>query len=82
MPAYFTPTQQAIMNLLKDEKSHHRDEIHALLPDDLGAPSNIGAHLTAIRHQIRGSGAEILCERREAGTYYRYESVSSFLVPD
>jgi hypothetical protein len=48
----FTETQERILALLSDGLPHTRSEIHGCLPDDMGAITNIKAHLTAIRKKL------------------------------
>lgn len=64
-----------MLDLLADGISHSREELRALLPDELGAISNIRTHLTAIRKQLRPQGRDIICEIRAGQTYYRHVRV-------
>ena len=67
----FTRTQQAILNVLADGLPHARQEIHACLPDELGAMSNIRAHLSNIRKGLRPMGQDIICEWAKRQYCYR-----------
>lgn len=66
-----TPTQARIMALLSDGELHRREEIRRLLPDDLGAVSNIKAHISALRRRLR-PGEYIDCVLTSRGIFYRY----------
>lgn len=67
-----TPTQRRMVELLADGKPHERRELHALLPFDEGAMTNVKAHLTAIRKKIRPRGEEIVCEVVNNRLCYRH----------
>ncbi len=67
----YTPTQQAMLDVLSDGKRHTRQELHACLPDPLGALSNIQPHLTAIRKKLQPKGHDIVCEYNR-GLFYRH----------
>lgn len=67
----FTPTQQRILAVLRDGRAHLRSELLACLWDELGARSNIRAHLTAIRKVLRTRGEDIRCEILDRAVYYR-----------
>lgn len=68
----FTPTQQCMLDVLSDGQAHTREELHACLPDEMGALSNIQAHLCAIRKQLRPIGQDILCEFKHRTLHYRH----------
>ena len=59
-----TPTERRILALLADGRAHTRAELLALLSDDLGAPSNVRAHVSNLRRRLRPKGEEIVCEVR------------------
>ena len=63
-----TPTQQAIYDILSDGKLHRREELHACLPDELGAPSNVRPHICNLRKRLNGQ--EIVCVYRGKTIYY------------
>lgn len=67
----FTPTQQAMLNVLADGLPHRREELHACLPDELGALTNIHRHLVAMRKLLRPEGQEIICQLLNRRYYYR-----------
>ena len=67
-----TSTQQAMLSVLADGRPHRRGELHACLPDELGAMSNVQPHLTAIRKVLRPRGQEIICEWYKRGYAYRW----------
>lgn len=60
---HFTPTQQAMLDVLAGGRPHTRDELHACLPDELGEANNVHAHLSAIRKRLRSKGEDIVCRR-------------------
>lgn len=68
----FTPTQQAMLRVLADGQAHTREELHACLPDELGAVSNIHRHLCAIRKWLRPIGQDVVCQLRNRRIYYRH----------
>ncbi len=68
----FTPTQRAMLDVLADGLPHTFDELHACLPDELGAKENIFRHLSAIRKLIRLRREDIICEYANRRKYYRH----------
>ena len=68
----FTPVQSRMLAILSDGEAHSRKELHRCLEDDLGPLSNIKAHLTSIRKQLRPRGEDIICEIRGHEVYYRH----------
>ena len=68
----FTPTQQAMLDVLADGKPHTFDELKDCLPDELGVTENIFRHISAIRKRIRLQGQEIVCEFANRRKYYRH----------
>jgi DNA-binding CsgD family transcriptional regulator len=70
----FTPTQRKILAVLSDGLGHRPSELHQCLVDELGSPSNIRAHLAAIRKKLRATGQDIICERQIC---YRQVTVSA-----
>ena len=66
----YTPTQRKILDVLADGQHHTREEVHACLPDELGALSNIQRHICAIRKPLNSRGYDIICENR-GGMRYR-----------
>lgn len=63
----FTPTESRLLAVLADGQPHSRRELHACLPDDLGALSNIQPHLTVLRRRLRLRGEDIVCELNTNG---------------
>ena len=68
----FTPTQQAMLDVLADGLPHTREELHACLPDELGNPRNVHHHLYPLRKQLRLMGQDILCEWVNHRPRYRH----------
>jgi len=68
----FTPTQQAMLEVLADGLPHAREELHTCLPYKNGIITNIGPHLTAIRRQLRPIGHDIICEVVRRRPFYRH----------
>ncbi len=68
----FTPTQQAMLDILADGLPHTRRELHACLPDELGALSNIQIHLSKMRKTLRQDGEDIICCLVNRSICYRY----------
>lgn len=66
----FTPTQQRIMNILRDGLPHHWKEMTACV-DELADRNNLKPHLTALRKIIGPRGLDIVCGRRGHMIYYR-----------
>lgn len=68
----YTPTQARIVKLLSDGEPHRREELRALLPDDLGGFENLKPHLTAIRKHLRPRGEDIVCRFLNRGLHYQH----------
>ena len=69
----FTPTESRILDLLKDGLPHRREELHALLDDDLAELSAVQRHVSTIRKRLNLKGQDILCVAR--GYTYSYQQV-------
>ena len=67
----YTPTQQDLLQVLADGKSHHREELRKCLPDPLGNYGNLNVHLTYLRRQLP-PGQVILCELVRRQIHYRH----------
>ena len=72
MKSEFTPTQRAMLEVLKDGRPHTKAELHACLPDELGRLNSIAPHLSAIRKVLRPRGQDVLCEYRDRARFYRW----------
>jgi hypothetical protein len=68
----YTPTQQAMLDVLSDGQAHTRQELHACLPDELGPLSNINSHLCNTRKHLRPIGQDIVCELVNRRICYRH----------
>ena len=66
-----TPTQRRMLDLLADGEAHPLRDLHACLSDTLGARTNLGAHVTALRKKLWPLGWDLISERHLCGTYYR-----------
>jgi DNA-binding winged helix-turn-helix (wHTH) protein len=69
--ADFTPTQRRILDVLADRMPHRREELHACLPDDLGALANLRFHLSQLRKVLRPHGQDIICQLYRNRLHYR-----------
>lgn len=69
---HFTPTERRILNVLADGLPHRREELHACLPDELGAVANVYMHVTNLRRKLAKRGEAILCEFYLGSYYYRH----------
>lgn len=67
-----TPTQKKMLQLLSDGMPHSRAEVHACLPDELGARTNIYPHLSGIRRQLKEIGEAILVEFIRGRLHFRH----------
>lgn len=67
----YSPTRQKIMDLLADGQRHTREELRNCLFDELGVATNIHAHLTGLRQQLRPFGEDISCTSVSGQRYYQ-----------
>lgn len=67
-----TTVQQKMRAVLKDFRPHRVEELFACLADELGSPTNVYAHLTAIRKELRPIGDDIASIRVDGRTYYQW----------
>jgi len=67
----FSGVQQRMLDVLSDGLSHTPKELQACLHDELGSVSNIHAHLTGLRKNLRPKGSDVLCELLNGSTTYR-----------
>lgn len=66
----WTPTQQAIMNVLSDGNFHPIEELIACLPDSgMGTRKNVKDHLSDMRKLLVGH--DIYARTREGRTHYQ-----------
>lgn len=68
----FTPTQQAMLDVLADGLPHTRKELHACLPDELGALSNIQPHLCKMRKTLKQRNEDVICCVENGYICYRH----------
>ena len=68
----FTPTQQAMIDLLADGKAHSRHELKDCLADELSPLSAIRAHLSNLRKVLRCKGQDVICELVNRRICYRH----------
>jgi len=54
----FTPTQHAILDLLKDGHTHSRHELHECCSD--GELANVRTHIAILRKKLRKRGEDIV----------------------
>lgn len=64
----YTPTQQRMLTVLADGKSHAREELVACLNDEL---SNLNVMMYTLRCRLRPIGQDVACELVNGATYYR-----------
>lgn len=67
----WTPTEQRIWDLLKDGRSHHRDEVLACLGDTEADRNDLAQHLTRMRKRLRPKDKEIVCILRGYAVHFR-----------
>lgn len=69
--AELTPTEDRILDLLKDGLPHHAHfELQKLLPDELSDRLALNNHLCRLRKKLKGEIA-LICEFRRRNLYYR-----------
>lgn len=60
MPS-FTPTEQRILDVLKDGGPHDRAELQACLNDTDALPGTLRAHMGRIRAKLATIGQDVVC---------------------
>lgn len=68
---HLTPTEQRIIDLLKDGKPHWRAELKALLNDDMAGPNAVAMHLRNVRRKIVKHRKMIVCVHPAPEDYSR-----------
>ena len=68
----FTPTENAMLRVLRDGMPHSREELHACLPDPLNELNRIQIHISNIRRKLRPIRENIVCELCEGKPHYRH----------
>ncbi len=58
---HYTPTQQAMLDVLSDGCPHSRLELHGCLRDELGDIGNIKVHLSNLRKRLRLISEDVVC---------------------
>jgi hypothetical protein len=69
------PVQARMWAVLRDGQPHTPEELHACLYDERGAASNIRAHLTAIRRELRARGETVKCVIHRRRACYQWVGV-------
>jgi hypothetical protein len=67
----FSPTEQAIINILSDGTRHTREELFECV-DYLSKMSVVRKHVCKIREVLRPIGQDIVCEYWYGKLYYRH----------
>jgi hypothetical protein len=67
---HFSPTQQAILDLLSDGRAHSVEELHECLSDDLSPTTAIYHHVSVIRSKLRPKGEGVGYVRNDKGSFY------------
>jgi hypothetical protein len=77
LKSLYTPTQQRILNMLRDLKPHSDEELKVCLDDELGPASNIRPHLTHLRKIIRFAGYDIVSTSKSNNGSVSYKLVKT-----
>jgi hypothetical protein len=72
---FFTPTQQRIVDLLKNGQPHKRDEVRRCV-DELASLASLKTHLVKLRKRIRPHGYDVICQVLHRAYYYRLIKVT------
>lgn len=77
VPIHFTPTQQRMLDVLKDGKGHTLAELQACLDDELTEKKAVNVHLTYLRKKLRGLGRDVVAQLSfdETGRRFLYRQV-------
>ena len=68
----FTKTQTILVDILKDGRPHHRDELlQALDPEGLTEASSLMVMMTSVRKKLRPQGLDILGQFIRRRYHYR-----------
>lgn len=57
----FTPTEQRILRVLSDGMPHHRNELIAVLWDEMTTDVTVRQHIFRIRKKLSPIGQDIVC---------------------
>jgi len=82
-----TPTEKALLNVLSDGEPHKREELFAVLPDEMARTPETGAsnilkqHLFRLRGKLRPIGYTIVCEYTGGRYMYRWVRLLVQLAP-
>ena len=71
MSKQITPTQQRILNVLKDGDTHTREELFECIEDDLSGKSAVQSQVSRLRKIIEPQGLIIDCVYRNRRWLYR-----------
>lgn len=74
----FTPTQQAMLNVLRDGKNHLKSELQKCLPDPEGNKDNIKVHICHMRRELKHYGQDIVCVIDHRRASYRLVRIFSY----
>jgi len=66
----FTPTEQALLDMLADGRSHSKRELSTCLRDDMAEPVTLRRHIFNLRKKLRGQGHLIICELVDSKVFY------------
>ncbi len=68
----YTPTEQRLVAMLSDGKTHSRRELLTCIDDDQAEFSNLQWHLSQVRKQVRPMGQEIMFVSGNCVSGYRH----------
>lgn len=71
----FTPTQWRIMEVLADGLRHSAAELHECVNDELATVAVVRVHVAHLRRKLRPKGNDIILERQDNISYYRFAKI-------
>lgn len=68
----FTPTQQAMLQVLSDGMPHRKEDLYACLPEGYYSDIRVvTVHVSNLRKLLKPQGMDIVCEYRYGVYMYR-----------
>lgn len=75
-----TPTQQRLMDALKDGQHHCREDLMACLYDDQSGVNALAVHIHLLKRVARRTGRTIASTYLDGKTYYRLVDMAGIPV--
>ncbi len=68
----YTEIEKSILKVLSDGNAHTKEELLAVLPDELTSVSTLRVHIHKLRVKLKQKGHDIVCQFQNRRGLYRH----------